>query len=169
MKLPELIDIAAQTTSGMAYLESQHYIHRDLAARNVLIKEYNTVKVANFHFARKVKDHVHYTTIVETMAHIKWTAPEAVLFYHFSIKSNVWSFGILLSELITHGQVPYPRMTNQEVVTKVEQGYRMPPPPRCPDPLYQIMLDCWKHDPDERPTFEYLKWKLENYNLSNFQ
>ena len=57
-------------------------------------------------------------------------------------------------------------MTNGEVLVKVEQGYRMPPPPSCPEALYQIMLDCWKADPDERPTFDYLKFTLEDYFVS---
>ena len=48
----------------------------------------------------------------------------------------------------------------------VEQGYRMPPPPGCPDPLYQIMTDCWKADPEDRPTFIYLRYHLEDYFVS---
>ena len=165
LKLPELIDVAAQVASGMAYLESQHYIHRDLAARNVLVGEGNIVKIADFGLARVIKDD-QYTAREGAKFPIKWTAPEAALYNRFSIKSDIWSFGILIAELITHGRIPYPGMTNGEVLAKVEQGYRMPPPPGCPDPLYQIMLDCWKQDPDERPTFEYLKYHLEDYFVS---
>ena len=165
MKLPELIDVAAQVASGMAYLEAQHYIHRDLAARNVLVGEGNIVKIADFGLARVIIDD-EYTAREGAKFPIKWTAPEAALFNRFSIKSDVWSYGIFLVELITHGRVPYPGMTNGEVLAKVEQGYRMPPPPGCPDPLYQIMMDCWKQDPEERPTFEYLKYHLEDYFVS---
>ena len=73
---------------------------------------------------------------------------------------------MFLTELVTHGRIPYPGMTNGEVLARVEQGYRMPPPPTCPDPLYQIMVACWKADPEERPTFEYLKYQLEDYFVS---
>ena len=165
LKLPELIDIGAQVANGMAYLESQHYIHRDLAARNVLIGEGNIVKVGDFGLARLIVDD-HYSAKEGTKFPVKWTAPEAALFNRFTIKSDVWSYGVFLTELVTHGRIPYPGMTNGEVLARVEQGYRMPPPPGCPDPLYQIMLECWKTDPEDRPTFEYLKYQLEDYFVS---
>ena len=130
----------------------------------MLVGEGNIVKIADFGLARVIVD--EYTAREGGKFPIKWTAPEAALYNRFSIKSDVWSFGILISELITHGRIPYPGMTNGEVLAKVEQGYRMPPPPGCDEPLYQIMLDCWKPDPDERPTFEYLKFHLEDYFVS---
>ena len=64
-----------------------------------------------------------------------------------------------------HGQVPYPGMTNREVLEKVEQGYRMPPPPGCPDLLYQIMMDCWKEDPEERLNPRKSKCIIQNVYL----
>ena len=163
LKLPELIDIGAQVANGMAYLESQHYIHRDLAARNVLVGERNVVKLGGLSLACSVVDG-KYSRTVEKIP-VKWTAPETIRSRHFTIKSDVWSFGIFLTELVTHGCEPYPGMTKNEVFTQVTQGYHMPQPPECPDPLYQIMLECWKTDPEERPTFEYLKYQLEEYYM----
>uniref|UniRef100_A0A7N4V2S1 Tyrosine-protein kinase n=1 Tax=Sarcophilus harrisii TaxID=9305 RepID=A0A7N4V2S1_SARHA len=97
---------------------------------------------------------------------IKWTAPEAALFGRFTIKSDVWSFGILLTELITKGRVPYPGMNNREVLEQVERGYRMQCPPGCPPSLYEIMEQCWRQVAEERPTFEYLQSFLEDYFTS---
>ncbi|KFW79632.1 Proto-oncogene tyrosine-protein kinase Yrk, partial [Manacus vitellinus] len=94
---------------------------------------------------------------------IKWTAPEAALFGKFTIKSDVWSFGILLTELVTKGRVPYPGMNNREVLEQVERGYRMQCPGSCPSSLHEVMVQCWKREPEERPTFEYLQSFLEDY------
>jgi len=179
LKLPQLIDMSAQIAAGMAYLESQNYIHRDLAARNVLVGENNVVKIADFGLARLIKED-EYEARVGARFPIKWTAPEAANYSKFSIKSDVWSFGILLTELVTYGRIPYPGerkrnffrsktffifagMTNAEVLHQVEHGYRMQAPQGCPPQLYDIMLECWHKDPMKRPTFETLQWQLEDF------
>ena len=94
---------------------------------------------------------------------IKWTAPEAALYNRFTIKSDVWSFGILLYEIVTYGRFPYPGMSNAQVLEAIQQGYRMPCPMGCPDQLYEIMTECWREDPESRPTFETLHWRLEEF------
>ena len=107
LKMPQLIDMSAQIAAGMAYLEGQNYIHRDLAARKVLVGENNNVKIADFGLARLIKED-EYEARVGARFPIKWTAPEAANYSKFSIKSDVWSFGILLTELVTYGRIPYP-------------------------------------------------------------
>ena len=163
LRLPELIDIGGQIACGMAYLESQHCINCDLTARNVLVGEEN-VKIANFDLACQLNDgSEYYEDRVNKRLPIKWTAPEALQYSRFSTKSDVWSFGIVLWEVVTRGSTPYPGMTAEEVKTKVIKGYRMLRPSQCPDPLYQIMFDCWNTDPKKRPTFEFLQLQLEKY------
>ena len=147
----------------MAYIESQHCIHRDLAARNVQVGEGNIVKIGGFSLARLLVDDCY---LGKEKFSAKWTAPEAFRLAQFTIKSDVWSYGVFLTELVIHGHEPYPGMTKDEVLEQVEQGYRMPQPPGCSDPLYQIMLECWKTKPEKRPTFEYLKHQLEDYFVS---
>lgn len=168
LRLPQLVDMSAQVAAGMAYLEAQNFIHRDLAARNVLVGDNNICKVADFGLARVMKhEEDAYTARQGAKFPIKWTAPEAAMMSQFSVKSDVWSFGILLAEIITYGRIPYPGMTNAEVLQQVERGYRMPAPPGCPELLYQIMCDCWRLKAEERPTFESLQWRLEDFFVNS--
>lgn len=165
LRFSDQVEMAAQVASGMAFLESQNYIHRDLAARNVLVGENNVCKVADFGLARvfmKESENV-YEAKEGSKFPVKWTAPEGIHENRFTIKSDVWSFGILLYEIMTFGQMPYPAMTNIQVVQRVPQGYRMQCPPNSPKVMYDIMLDCWKENEQDRPTFETLQWKLEDF------
>lgn len=170
LKLLDLVEMATQVANGMSYLEEMKLIHRDLAARNILVGENRRVKVADFGLARVIEDS-EYTARQGAKFPIKWTAPEAAMYGKFSIKSDVWSYGILLWELVTHGQVPYVGMRNNEVIEQVQSGYRLPQPTKCdcPDEVYRIMRECWHQDPDKRPTFEYLGAYFENYMISSEQ
>uniref|UniRef100_A0A667IDH2 Tyrosine-protein kinase n=1 Tax=Lynx canadensis TaxID=61383 RepID=A0A667IDH2_LYNCA len=160
--LPKLIDFSAQIAEGMAYIERKNYIHRDLRAANVLVSESLMCKIADFGLARVIEDN-EYTAREGAKFPIKWTAPEAINFGCFTIKSDVWSFGILLYEIVTYGKIPYPGRTNADVMTALSQGYRMPRMENCPDELYDIMKMCWKEKAEERPTFDYLQSVLDDF------
>ena len=162
LKLPQLINMGAQVAAGMGYLEEENYIHGGLAARNILVGEHLICKVADFGLARVIDEDIYEAHTGEKFP-IKWTAPEAALYSRFTIKSDVWSFGIVLYELITYGSVPYYEKNNAQVLEALQTGYRMPFPRGCPTSLYRIMKECWEDDPTARPAFETLQWKLEEF------
>jgi len=168
LRLPKLVDMAADVSKGMSHLEIHGYIHRDLAARNILVGLEGICKVADFGFARLVKDDPNGVFKAENLTKfpVRWTAPEAMALNKYSIKSDIWSFGILISEIVSYGRKPYHGLSNREVVQKLDEGFRMPKPAGCPDGLYKIMLECWKTDPVERPTFESLIFRLEDFFTS---
>ncbi|XP_059061842.1 tyrosine-protein kinase Btk29A isoform X1 [Achroia grisella] len=154
-----LLDMCIQVCKGMAYLERHNYIHRDLAARNCLVGDENVVKVADFGLARYVLDD-QYTSSGGTKFPIKWAPPEVLNYTRFSSKSDVWAFGVLMWEVFTCGQVPYGRMKNAEVVDMVQKGQVLEKPKGCLNEIYNIMRMCWRHMPDDRPSFRVLKDKL---------
>ncbi|XP_030820410.1 tyrosine-protein kinase Lck isoform X3 [Camarhynchus parvulus] len=162
LSINKLLDMAAQIAEGMAFIEAKNYIHRDLRAANILVSDTLCCKIADFGLARLIEDN-EYTAREGAKFPIKWTAPEAINYGTFTIKSDVWSFGILLTEIITYGRIPYPGMTNPEVIQNLERGYRMPQPEQCPPELYELMRQCWKESPEERPTFDFLRSVLEDF------
>ncbi|KAL2103401.1 hypothetical protein ACEWY4_000269 [Coilia grayii] len=162
MDTDSLTDIAFQVADGMAYLESENVVHRDLAARNILVGEGNICKVADFGLARVLKE-PFYVSDDKTKPY-KWCAPEALSHGRFSSKSDVWSFGILLYEIFSRGAIPYPTVGNNELFDRINSGYRMPRPGKCPSPIYDIMKNCWSDVPADRPNFEELKSLLQAYD-----
>lgn len=166
LKIQQLVFIAMQVSEGMVYLKSQQVLHRDLCARNVLVGGKEECKITGILGDwSEVMDNPYYEEKVYTPP-VKWAAPEAALYGEFSHQSDVWSFGIVLYEIITHGRFPYPGMTRHEVISKVDEGYRMPCPKGCPSPLYNIMRKCWEEDPMARYTMEQLSTKLREYHES---
>ncbi|NXP88249.1 HCK kinase, partial [Passerina amoena] len=151
-----------QIAEGMAFIEKRNYIHRDLRAANILVSAVLVCKIADFGLARVIED-TEYTAREGAKFPIKWTAPEAINYGSFTIKSDVWSFGVLLTEIITYGRIPYPGMSSVEVIRALERGYRMPRTDNCPEELYDIMMRCWKIKPEDRPTFEYIQSVLEDF------
>uniref|UniRef100_A0A3Q3WJQ8 Tyrosine-protein kinase n=1 Tax=Mola mola TaxID=94237 RepID=A0A3Q3WJQ8_MOLML len=147
-----LLHMATQISSAMEYLEKKNFIHRDLAARNCLVGENHLVKVADFGLSRLMTGDT-YTAHAGAKFPIKWTAPESLAYNKFSIKSDVWAFGVLLWEIATYGMSPYPGIDLSQVYELLEKDYRMDRPEGCPEKVYELMTACWRWNPSERPSF----------------
>ncbi|XP_066499686.1 tyrosine-protein kinase ABL2 isoform X2 [Hoplias malabaricus] len=147
-----LLYMATQISSAMEYLEKKNFIHRDLAARNCLVGENHVVKVADFGLSRLMTGDI-YKAHAGAKFPIKWTAPESLAYNTFSIKSDVWAFGVLLWEIATYGMSPYPGIDLSQVYDLLEKGYRMEQPEGCPPKVYELMRACWQWSPLDRPSF----------------
>ncbi|KAG8011039.1 Ephrin type-A receptor 7 [Nibea albiflora] len=175
----QLVGMLRGIAAGMRYLSDMGYVHRDLAARNILVNSNLVCKVSDFGLSRVIDDDPEavYTTtgkmqdvmnlIFTPATHlnfteqggkipVRWTAPEAIQYRKFTSASDVWSYGIVMWEVMSYGERPYWDMSNQDVIKAIEEGYRLPAPMDCPPGLHQLMLDCWQKDRAERPKFDQI-------------
>ncbi|XP_065819550.1 ephrin type-A receptor 7 isoform X5 [Labrus bergylta] len=153
----QLVGMLRGIAAGMRYLSDMGYVHRDLAARNILVNSNLVCKVSDFGLSRVIDDDPEavYTTTGGKIP-VRWTSPEAIQYRKFTSASDVWSYGIVMWEVMSYGERPYWDMSNQDVIKAIEEGYRLPAPMDCPPGLHQLMLDCWQKDRAERPKFDQI-------------
>ncbi|XP_042127784.2 ephrin type-A receptor 10 [Peromyscus maniculatus bairdii] len=151
----QLMGLLPGLASAMKYLSEMGYVHRGLAARRVLVSSGLICKISGFGRGPRDRAEAVYTTMSGRSPAL-WAAPETLQFGHFSSASDVWSFGIVMWEVMAFGERPYWDMSGQDVIKAVEDGFRLPPPRNCPSPLHRLMLDCWQKDPGERPRFSQI-------------
>lgn len=162
-----LVNWAVQIATGMDYLHNQAFvpiIHRDLKSSNILILEPvarddlsgKTLKITDFGLAREW----HQTTKMSAAGTYAWMAPEVIKLSLFSKSSDVWSFGVLLWELLT-GEVPYREIDALAVAYGVAMNkLTLPIPSTCPEPFAQLLAECWSPIPHSRPSFSSILQRL---------
>jgi len=152
----QVIKIAMDIANGMSHLHTEKIYHRDLSARNILVtdtKKGLVCKVADFGLSR-VSDGEGGTTRSDT-GPLKWMAPESLIEKRYSAKSDVWSFGVTLWEILTGGLEPYPDFDNVQAASHVmHKGLKLSPPENCPPKLAELMNSCFDRDPRKRPNFK---------------
>ncbi|XP_075293911.1 ephrin type-A receptor 10 [Opisthocomus hoazin] len=151
----QLVCMLQGIASGMKYLAEMGYIHKSLAAHKVLVNSSLACKITGFRRPQEDKMETIFSTM-RGKSLVLWSAPEAIQYHHFSPASDVWSFGIVMWEVMSYGERPYWDMSNQDVMKAVEDGFRLPAPVNCQPPLHQLMLDCWQKDRSQRPKFSHI-------------
>ena len=182
-----LLKWAYDVAKGMNYLSENRIMHGDLAARNILLDENPlqqgspVAKVADFGLSKKFYDNVNYTKRERLYVPWKWMAFEFLTKGFFTLRSDVWSFAVVVWEILSFGRIPYGHQEYTDVVKQIEQGFRLPCPDNIkhttnwsPEALYDELAKlCFIADPDDRATFsevvQAIAKHLSTTELSRFE
>ena len=159
----DFLPCCLQVAQGLHYLAGQKFVHRDIATRNCLVNHKLVIKIADFGMSHQVSSKDYYR-IESSKAYlpVRWMPPEALLYGKFTVKSDVWSYGVLMWEIYTYAQQPYGGISNHEVINNVKKKNLLHCPDLCPASIYDIMKSCWTHTPHHRPQMQELLERINN-------
>ncbi|XP_060097990.1 mitogen-activated protein kinase kinase kinase 13 [Heteronotia binoei] len=153
-----LVDWSTGIASGMNYLHLHKIIHRDLKSPNVLVTHNDTVKISDFGTSKELSDKSTKMSFAGTVA---WMAPEVIRNEPVSEKVDIWSFGVVLWELLT-GEIPYKDVDSSAIIWGVgSNSLHLPVPSTCPDGFKLLMKQTWQSKPRNRPSFRQTLMHLD--------
>ncbi|OWR50434.1 mitogen-activated protein kinase kinase kinase 12-like [Danaus plexippus] len=143
---------------GMSYLHTHKIIHRDLKSPNILIADNLVVKVSDFGTSREWND---VSAIMSFTGTVAWMAPEVIRHEPCSERVDVWSYGVVLWELLTQ-EVPYKNLETHAIMWGVgTDTITLPIPTTCPSSLQLLINQCWNRTPRSRPPFKIIAAHLD--------
>jgi len=166
IRMGTVLNIASDVASGMNYMSGRNFVHRDLAARNILVDENLRCKVSDFGMSRLLAKSKYYYYMQNAgegagQFPLRWSAPEVLISGRFTSASDVWSFGMLVYEILTRAAYPFSGCANLRVIEvlsnscdEVVMSRYMRKPFGCSRHLYQeLVLPCWRASAAARPSF----------------
>ncbi|ELU06196.1 hypothetical protein CAPTEDRAFT_136189, partial [Capitella teleta] len=152
---PERLTLMAlDAAKGLKYLSDLKYIHRDLACRNCLVHVTKRIKIGDFGMTRPMYDSDYYRFNKRGMLPVRWMAPESLTLGMFTPHSDIWSYGVLLYEIMTFGSFPYQGLSNKQVLEFVKVGNTISVPAGCSELLGDVLKACWAFTADSRPDIQ---------------
>ncbi|XP_049864534.1 inactive tyrosine-protein kinase 7-like [Schistocerca gregaria] len=156
LSVTQIIQLANQVAQGMEHLADHRLVHRDLAARNCLIASNLTVKVSLPGLCKDTYSK-EYCSHHNQMIPLRWMPYEAVFEDDYSTKSDVYAFACLVWEMFHQGELPFPKMSDEAVLTALKKHeLQWKPHKAAPQSLQSLLLSCWSESPRDRPTFNQL-------------
>ena len=168
IKPSQFLSICIQLARGLDYLSKKRFVHRDIATRNCLVDPQFVCKIADFGLSRDVYELDYYGLGGKSeLLPVRWMSPESLLYGRFTVKSDVWSYGVLMWEVFTFATQPYFGATNQEVIDNIRGLVLLECPSLCTQEMYDIMLECWQKMPIKRPQIGEVLQSLERLQQNN--